>query len=904
MKGRYRKLRRWISLASVFAIMLCTVPVVSATGADNVEENTGFVDIASVPANILSLIGLDESAPSGGIHPQSAVPSNEAPVQQIVDTDDFNSIRIEDGEGNGTAKIFATPVRYETDEGEIEFIDTSMTAESFVTSLFSGYDYRNTANDIHLQFSKRPTKGIRVDEAFTMAVHNPEANSRPNGTVDQTPEGNGRIVYPEAFGEHTYLEYVNINTGLKENIVLEENIGKNRFSFVFESEEYIPVLSDDGLTIRVVHKDDPTDVKYQFTPLYVYDSYQPQDFDTIQAEPPKEPVYVGPAAGTPGEAEPEEDDAPAPVRHFTEENHYEVTPLGNGKYQITSVVSEEFLNSPDTVYPVTIDPAFTGSNSNAQDTFVWKNEGSKTNTNGSLDYLRFGRKDGGDMISYFRFNSLPTLPNNVNITDARLKFTFRSGQTSGANGVCMIVTDNQWYENTLSWANQPYGDWGFSSSHNNYQYYDFYVCPFVEMWYYGGYSNFGVDFTYANMINDYNSCVSTEGEAHRAPTLTIIYQVSQNMSVSTTYSNELKLGDYHWYRFTAPATGAYTFYTVGSTDTYGELYQGTTRLAVNDDGGEDNNFKITHTLKQGVTYHLKIRGYNYEKTGNYTVFLIIPNETLFLRLDTLHQAAKNYDNSNAMKLTLQFIRRNTYNNSNWDYVAGEVDESFVTYIKNNYPDIYAFFSIPNLRIYDSVRGEIDFYHLCATMNGIILGGGTYWKALVVGTAHVRNLAGWAGDLQTLVVDTYQLTHASDNYNVFYNQFRSIMGSNNRSFSMADLLADVDAFNFANNWISGYWGSNLFGSACRYYYSNTDIPGTGWSSKSNLRFSQFIGTDTKEQFADTASQYTSQYWMLNIQWPIYESEAAARNITINLTKNQSEAAKDAFTDYIWMLYETE
>ena len=72
----------------------------------------------------------------------------------------------------------------------------------------------------------------------------------------------------------------------------------------------------------------------------------------------------------------------------------------------------------------------------------------------------------------------------------------------------------------------------------------------------------------------------------------------------------------------------------------------------------------------------------------------------------------------------------------------------------------------------------------------------------------------------------------------------------------------------------------------------------------MRFSQFIGTDTKEQFADTASQYTSQYWMLNIQWPIYESEAAARNITINLTKNQSEAAKDAFTDYIWMLYETE
>ncbi|HJD24374.1 MAG TPA: hypothetical protein H9694_09595 [Firmicutes bacterium] len=328
MKGRYRKLRRWISLLTVSALLACTVPVFSVE-AENSTEDSGLIDLSAVPENIRSLLDVEDNS----VQTRSVNSSNTVSDLQIVDTDDLNSIRVESSDGQGTAKVFATPIRYENDEGEIEFIDTSMTQEGFFTSLFTGYDYRNTANDIHLQFSKRPTKGIRVDEAFTMAVYNPEANSLPNGTVDQTAEGNGRIVYPEAFGEHTYLEYVNINTGLKENIVLEQNIGKNRFSFVFESEEYIPVLSDDGLTIRVMHKDDPADVKYQFTPLYVYDSYQPQDFDTIQAEPPKEPVYVGPAAGTPGETEPKGDNAPEPVRHFTEENYYEVTPLGNGKYQ-------------------------------------------------------------------------------------------------------------------------------------------------------------------------------------------------------------------------------------------------------------------------------------------------------------------------------------------------------------------------------------------------------------------------------------------------------------------------------------------------------------------------------------------------------------------------------------------
>ncbi len=236
------------------------------------------------------------------------------------------------------------------------------------------------------------------------------------------------------------------------------------------------------------------------------------------------------------------------------------------------------------------------------------------------------------MISYFRFNSLPSLPNNVNITDASLKFTFRSGQTSGADGVCMIVTSEQWYENTLSWANQPYGDWGYTSSHNNYQYYNFYVCPFVEMWYYGGYSNFGIDFTYANMINDYNSCVSTEGEAHRAPTLTITYEASYPVDIGDFDDRNLGLGDYHWYQFTMPLTRKYTFFTVGDADTYGELYRGSTRVTSDNNSGSGTNFQITYNLYAGTTYYLKVRGSDFEKQGRYE--LIVYGNSAFNSNDT------------------------------------------------------------------------------------------------------------------------------------------------------------------------------------------------------------------------------------------------------------------------------
>ncbi|MCI8553816.1 MAG: hypothetical protein HFJ80_02580 [Clostridiales bacterium] len=252
-----------ISILTVLAMTVCSVPLAAAE-PDQEEENGSFVEMADVPGNIRALFAPEELPSSGRTRVSRAGAPEERAALRIVDTDDLNSIRVETPDGEGIAKVFAAPVRYENERGEIEFIDTSMTAENFVASLFTGYDYRNTANSIHIQFSRRPAKGIQIDHLFTLAVAGPEAASLPNGSADQTAEGNGRMVYPRAFGEHTWLEYVNIHTGLKENIVLEENIGTNRFSFVFESAEYIPVLSDDRLTIRVVHSDNQDDIKYQF----------------------------------------------------------------------------------------------------------------------------------------------------------------------------------------------------------------------------------------------------------------------------------------------------------------------------------------------------------------------------------------------------------------------------------------------------------------------------------------------------------------------------------------------------------------------------------------------------------------------------------------------------------------
>lgn len=611
--------RRWISITLVITMIFCMLPLTSMPSIAAEETDSKYIDMASAPANIQSLL-TDTTPAAANTSPQkarAAIATNATP--KIVNTDDMNSIRIEDGSGNGVAKVFGVPVRYADDDGNLHFIDTSMTEENWVKAKTSGYDYRNAAGSMSIQFSKKPDKGVRVNKDFTIAVHNSEKLKLPKGYADQLEDGSGRMVYPKAFGEHTYVEYINTNTGMKENIVLEKNISKNRFDYVFESKDYIPVLSEDGSCVNIVQKNNPENVVYSFSPLYVYDSYEipEEDLKEEETEPSKEPIMAGVAGGAATSvSETQESDS---YRHFTEDNHYEVVELSKGKYIITSVVSEDFLNNPETVYPVIIDPSFGSTNSNAQDTSVWKNNGGNTTNYGSLDYIRFGRKSGGDMIGYFRFTQLPSLPSNVTITDASLKFTFRSGQTSGADGICFIVTSKQWDENSITWNNQPYGSWGYGSSTNNFKYYNFYVKPFVEMWYYGGYPNYGVDFTYENMINDYNSVVSSEGEAHRAPTLTISYTSATPLTADNYYNGSLTLGNSDWYRFTPTTTGKYSFSTLGSTDTYGELYRGSTKLTSNDDGGEGLNFRIIYNLTAGTTYYLKVRGYNYEKTGNYQV---------------------------------------------------------------------------------------------------------------------------------------------------------------------------------------------------------------------------------------------------------------------------------------------
>ena len=79
------------------------------------------------------------------------------------------------------------------------------------------------------------------------------------------------------------------------------------------------------------------------------------------------------------------------------------------------------------------------------------------------------------------------------------------------------------------------------------------------------------------------------------------------------------VGEIDVYQITVTGSGTLTVYSTGSMDLYGYLLDGSgNELASNDDGGEDTNFRISHSVSAG-TYYVRVRHYDNSGTGDYGI---------------------------------------------------------------------------------------------------------------------------------------------------------------------------------------------------------------------------------------------------------------------------------------------
>lgn len=110
----------------------------------------------------------------------------------------------------------------------------------------------------------------------------------------------------------------------------------------------------------------------------------------------------------------------------------------------------------------------------------------------------------------------------------------------------------------------------------------------------------------------------------------------QEVMINQAYINNLNNGEYNWYKFTAPTTGFYDFYTEGQDiDTFGELFYIPVpaqsifgRNAFDDDSGVEENFNIHFFLDKGQTVFIRVRGYYWLSQQSYSFKVNLTNEYL------------------------------------------------------------------------------------------------------------------------------------------------------------------------------------------------------------------------------------------------------------------------------------
>ena len=281
-------------------------------------------------------------------------------------------------------------------------------------------------------------------------------------------------------------------------------------------------------------------------------------------------------------------------------------------------------------------------------------------------------------------------------------------------------------------------------------------------------------------------------------------------------------------------------------------------------------------------------------------------DSLAKDVSELEQLAKDYspwdNNKNVNKLVLQQMRRHKYNGAMWSQVAGFINSDFTDYLKYKNKEYLSFYG-DNVYMKDATTGGyVDIPHFAATLNALrintielaefaasFMGGGGSEE-------QVDDLAGWAGDLQSLRIDLQPKlgdTYKND-YGKAYAAVNSILAQDGTNFDHNDMLADIDAVNI-NAHIKG--NNGLLSANLKGYYNNT-YDGTKVSTRYTSFLQNQFGTTDKETIRKYIGQYffnDSTGFILNgVNTPLRDYKKPVHPVT----DAEKSALRDGFLNYIY------
>lgn len=315
----------------------------------------------------------------------------------------------------------AYPNTYKDEEGNQKEIDNTLVTEN--------ESYTNNANDFDITL---PKDDIKEEKPITIEKDNKKLELIPTeGDFSHSVVLENAIRYNNVFDGVDY-QYTSLNISLKEDIILNKQVEKNEFAYLVKASDNLE-FKQEGNYINVYENEDK-----------VY---------TIEA-PIMEDANGELSAG---------------IQLILEEKE--------GNKYVKIIADKDWLNAPERVYPVKIDPTITG-NQNQHYYFVPVEEYVPNLELGNINYTYVGYDNGKAtgtggsghgivrIYSQFDITDIPeeSLITNATYTVYQRSTFYKKANSTGVRGEMGLYSVTSDWKGNKSWNNQPFDGQEFIDS--------------------------------------------------------------------------------------------------------------------------------------------------------------------------------------------------------------------------------------------------------------------------------------------------------------------------------------------------------------------------------------------------------------------------------------------------------
>lgn len=399
----YKRCKMTVVIALVLLVFVANIVPENKTELAGDFNTTSTLGLAkhifeNVPASILS------------------TPTNNSVVPVALSNDaaeELDSVILINSDGSMTLKQYEVNIKYVDEQNNIRFKNNAL-----VKSTDDRYLYENADSDIKMYFPDDIRDGIRIVNKQNSIAIAPNTDTKSAVFKSVTINNEICLQYNDVFGKGTALQYLPVNTGLKEYIILYEYGGVNTFEFVLEMPNYVPLQSE-GKSIEFYNEITNT-VEAFIVPIDARDS------------------YVGNSECT---------------YHQTLENYMQIESIGNKRYLLKVIIDKDFLENESTVYPVVIDPTTSITQTAQYDSSVYSGYPSANNSEYLSPYNPVGYHNDTKLeakaVIGFNMNSFATI-DAESVTNAYYHVREGSGKTNTMH-LNVYALKTNWSSATVSW---------------------------------------------------------------------------------------------------------------------------------------------------------------------------------------------------------------------------------------------------------------------------------------------------------------------------------------------------------------------------------------------------------------------------------------------------------------------